>query len=354
MNGRVLMKGNEALAYGSLKAGLNAYFAYPITPSTEIPETLARELGNPEYPDFKVFLQAASELEAVNMTLGAACTGDLAMTATSSPGFSLKQEAISYAAGMEVPFVVINVNRGGPGLGNLGVEQSDYFQATRGGGHGGYKLNVLAPNSVQEMLDFPNWAFKLAFQYRNPVIILADAFLGQLKEDVESSSQNVGVHFATPWATLGARNGERHILNSLHLEADAQEAHETRLHEKYAQMTKDVVSESFLTDDANVVIVSYGIASRVSKKAVNLAREQGLQIGLLRPITLNPFPQDAVRALADQGKKFLVVELNAGQMIQDVRLVVGNRTEVEHLQRLGGNIPSSKDILAKCQEMINA
>jgi 2-oxoglutarate/2-oxoacid ferredoxin oxidoreductase subunit alpha len=351
MNDRVLMKGNEALAYGSLKAGLNAYFAYPITPSTEIPETLAREIGNPEYPDFKVFLQAASELEAVNMTLGAACTGDLAMTATSSPGFSLKQEAISYAAGMEVPFVVINVNRGGPGLGNLGVEQSDYFQVTKGGGHGGYQLNVLAPNSVQEMLDFPKWAFKLAFQYRNPVIILADAFLGQLKEDVETSTRNGGTHFETPWATLGAKNGERHILNSLHLEADAQEAHETHLHEKYRRMTRDSVSESYLTDDANIVIVSYGIASRVSKKAVNLARENGQRIGLLRPITLNPFPQDAVRALAEQGKKFLVVELNAGQMIQDVRLAAANKTMVEHLQRLGGNVPSSKEILAKCQEM---
>ncbi len=348
------MKGNEALAYGSLKAGLNAYFAYPITPSTEIPETLARELGNPEYPDFKVFLQAASELEAVNMTLGAACTGDLAMTATSSPGFSLKQEAISYAAGMEVPFVVINVNRGGPGLGNLGVEQSDYFQATKGGGHGGYKLNVLAPNSVQEMLDFPKWAFKLAFAYRNPVIILADAFLGQLKEDVKVSPQNGGTHFETPWATLGAKKGERHILNSLHLEADAQEAHETHLHEKFAKMAEDSVSESFLTDDANVVIVSYGIASRVSKKAVNFGREQGLRIGLLRPITLNPFPQEAVRTLANQGKKFLVVELNAGQMIQDVRLIVEGKSQVEHLKRLGGNVPGSKDILAKCKEMMDS
>ena len=354
MTDRVLIKGNEALAYGSLKAGLNAYFAYPITPSTEIPETLAREIGNPEYPDFKVFLQAASELEAVNMTLGAACTGDLAMTATSSPGFSLKQEAISYAAGMEVPFVVINVNRGGPGLGNLGVEQSDYFQATKGGGHGGYQLSVLAPNSVQEMLDFPKWAFKLAFQYRNPVIILADAFLGQLKEDVDASTHNGTDHFETPWATLGAKNGERHIMNSLHLEADAQEAHEIHLHQKYAEMMKHSVSESYLTDDANVVIISYGIASRISTKAVNLGREQGLRIGLLRPLTLNPFPRDEVLSLAEHGKKLLVVELNAGQMVQDVRLAAENRTVVEHLQRLGGNVPSSRAILGKCREMANA
>ncbi len=353
MTERVLMKGNEALAYGSLKAGLNAYFAYPITPSTEIPETLAREIGNPEYPDFKVFLQAASELEAVNMTLGAACTGSLAMTATSSPGFSLKQEAISYAAGMEVPFVVIDVNRGGPGLGNLGVEQSDYFQATRGGGHGGYQLNVLAPNSVQETLDFPKMAFNLAFQYRNPVIILADAFLGQLKEDVLVPSQSNGTKFETPWATLGSKNGQRHILNSLHLEADVQEAHETHLHEKYAEMRKRALSETFLTDDADVLIVSYGITSRICKKAVSLGREQGLRLGLLRPVTLNPFPEQTAETFARQGKKFLVVELNAGQMVQDVRLVVGDKTQVEHLYRLGGNVPSAKDILSKCGEMMN-
>ncbi len=352
MTERVLMKGNEALAIGSLKAGLNAYFAYPITPSTEIPETLAQELGNPEYPDFKVFLQAASELEAVNMTLGAACTGALAMTATSSPGFSLKQEAISYASGMEVPFVVINVNRGGPGLGNLGVEQSDYFQAVKGGGHGGYKLIVLAPNSVQEMLDFPRLAFDRAFKFRNPVIILADAFLGQLKEDVTIPTQKNGTMYDTSWATLGAKNGERHVLNSLHLDPDAQEKHELNLHEKYNSM-KETVSESFLSDDADIVLVSYGIASRISKKAVIEARKKGLKLGLLRPITLNPFPHQVTEDLARRGAKFLVVELNAGQMIQDVKLATGNSATVEHLSRLGGNIPSTHEIVSKCREMMN-
>jgi 2-oxoglutarate/2-oxoacid ferredoxin oxidoreductase subunit alpha len=350
---RALVKGNEALAIGSLKAGLNAYFAYPITPSTELPETLAREFGNPEYPEFKVFLQAASELEAVNMTMGAACTGSLAMTATSSPGFSLKQEAISYAAGMEVPFVVVNVNRGGPGLGNLGVEQSDYFQSTKGGGHGGYQLNVLAPNSVQEMLDFPRLAFQLAFEYRNPVIILADAFLGQLKEDVLVPSQKTENHFDRSWATLGSKNGVRHIMNSLHLESDAQEAHENRLHEKYRRMMQNPLFESLQTDDASVVLVSYGITSRICKKAVSLAREEGLKLGLLRPITLNPFPTAPLKAMADDGRKFLVVELNAGQMIQDVKLAVEGKTRVEHLARLGGNVPSAKEIIAKCREMTN-
>jgi len=353
MTERVLMKGNEALAYGSLNAGLNAYFAYPITPSTETPETLAREYGNPNYPNFRVFLQAASELEAVNMTLGAACTGALAMTATSSPGFSLKQEAISYAAGMEVPFVVINVNRGGPGLGNLGAEQSDYFQTVKGGGHGGYQLIVLAPNSVQEMFDLPRTAFDLAFKYRNPVIILADAFLGQLKEDIHAVPPGNGLTRDTSWATLGSENGTRHILNSLHLDPDDQENHERHLHEKYEKMRDEVASETFLTDDAEIVLVSYGIASRISKNAVSLARDQGLRLGLLRPITLNPFPYDLVRILAGQGKKLLVVELNAGQMVQDVLLAADGTGRVEHLGRLGGNVPSTKQILAKAKEMMD-
>ncbi len=352
MTERVLMKGNEAIAYGSLNTGLNAYFAYPITPSTETPETLAKELGNPQYPGFKVFLQAASELEAVNMTLGAACTGALAMTATSSPGFSLKQEAISYASGMEVPFVVVNVNRGGPGLGNLGVEQSDYFQTTKGGGHGGYQLIVLAPNSVQEMFDFPHLAFDLAFKYRNPVIILADAFLGQLKEDILIPSSNNGEAHDAPWAALGARDGSRHILNSFHLEPDAQEKHERHLHEKYGRMKGEVESESLLTEDADIILISYGIASRISKNAISAARRKGLKLGLLRPITLNPFPYDMVRLLAGQGKKFLVVELNAGQMVQDVRLGANGSTQVEHLSRLGGNVPSAKEILSKAEEML--
>ncbi len=351
MTQRVLMKGNEALAIGSLKAGLNAYFAYPITPSTEIPETLARELGNPEYPDFKVFLQAASELEAVNMTLGAACTGALAMTATSSPGFSLKQETI-YASGMEVPFVVINVNRGGPGLGNLGVEQSDYFQAVKGGGHGGYRVIVLGPNSVQEMLDFPRVAFDLAFRFRNPVIILADAFLGQLKEDVTLPAQSDGTTRDLSWATLGAKNSQRHVLNSLHLDPDEQEKHELRLHEKYNSM-KETISETLLLDDAEIVLVSYGIASRISKKAVSDARSSGLKVGLLRPITLNPFPHRVIEDLARRGAKFLVVELNAGQMLEDVRLATGNGSRVEHLSRLGGNVPGIREIVVKCEEMMN-
>jgi pyruvate/2-oxoacid:ferredoxin oxidoreductase alpha subunit len=352
MNERVLLKGNEAIAYGALEAGLNAYFAYPITPSTETPETLAKEFGNGKYPNFKVFLQAASELEAINMTMGAAATGDLAMTATSSPGFSLKQEGISYAVGMEIPFVVVDVNRGGPGLGNLGVEQSDYLQATRGGGHGGYKLIVLAPNSVQEMLSFPSLAFDLAFKYRNPVLILSDAFLGQLKEDVEPIQNGHGHNYDTSWATLGMKNGQRHVLNSLHLEADPQENHEKHLYEKYAHMRDEVRFETTDTDDADIILVSYGITSRICKRAVKTAREDGMRIGLFRPITLNPFPYNQLSILANKGKKMLVVELNNGQMIDDVTLVANGATRVEHLGRFGGNFPPVADILAKCKEMM--
>ena len=352
MSERVLLKGNEAIAYGALDAGLNAYFAYPITPSTETPETLAKEFGNAKYPKFKAFLQAASELEAINMTIGAACTGDLAMTATSSPGFSLKQEGISYASGMEVPFVLVNVNRGGPGLGNLGVEQSDYFQATKAGGHGGYSLIVLAPNSVQEMLSFPKLAFDLAFKYRNPVLILSDAFLGQLKEDVVPIQNGHGDNYDRSWAVLGMRNGERHILNSLHLDPDAQEKHEGLLHQKYVQMGYEVRFERVATDDAEVVLVSYGISSRICKQAVKVARENGLKIGLFRPITLNPFPYSQLNLLGKQGKKLLVVELNAGQMIEDVKLATAGSTQIEHFGRLGGNFPTVADILSKCKEMI--
>jgi 2-oxoglutarate/2-oxoacid ferredoxin oxidoreductase subunit alpha len=352
MTEKVLMKGNEAIAYGALEAGLNAYFAYPITPSTETPETLAREFGGPKYPRFKVFLQAASEIEAVNMTIGAACTGGLAMTATASPGFSLKQEGISYASGMEVPFVIINVNRGGPGLGNLGVEQSDYYQAVKGGGHGGYRLIVLAPNSVQEMLEFPRIAFDLAFKYRNPVLILADAFLGQLKEDIVVPPNGHEPSHDRSWAALGAKKGERHILNSLHLENDAQEKHEQHLHEKFASMHQEARAESFQLEDADIIIVSYGIASRVSKKAVRVARSEGLKVGLLRPITLNPFPNCLLEDLAKEGRQFLVVELNAGQMTQDVALATGNSTIVEHFGRLGGNVPTAQEIVSKSKKML--
>ena len=341
---RVYLKGNEALAYGALEAGLNAYFAYPITPSSEIPETLAKEFGSKKYPEYKIFLQAASELEAINMVLGAAAGGVRAMTATSSPGFSLKQEGLSYAATMELPFLIANICRAGPGLGNLGPEQSDYFQATKGGGHGDYRLLVLAPASVQEMASFPRIGFDLAFRYRNPVLILTDAFVGQLKEDVEFPE------LATPnydisWAVSGANGREPHIINSLELDYEKHYEHLKQIFEKYRTAEeKEVRYEEYLTDDAEKVIVAFGIVSRIAKGAVNNLRQKGIKAGLFRPITLWPFPKLALKKLASEGRQFLDVELNTGQMLEDVKLAVGDRARVGFLGRWGGLVPTEAEI----------
>lgn len=349
---REFLKGNEALAYGALKAGMNAYFAYPITPSSEVPETLAREFGSPDYPDFRVFLQAASELEAINMVIGASSTGAKVMTATSGPGFSLKQEGMSYAAGMELPFIIADVNRAGPGLGNLGPEQSDYFQATRGGGHGGYRTVVLAPSSVQEMATFPGLGYSLAFKHRTPVILLADAFLGQLKEDIEFPRINAE-RFETPWAAKGARGGERHVLASLHLDFSDQSAHAEHLAAKFEEMEREEQrSESYRVDDADVLLVAYGISSRLCKRAVNTLRESGVRAGLFRPVTVWPFPAVELRKLVDRGiRRIVVVELNNGQMIQDVKLAVEGVARVEHVRKLGGLLPTSMEVVAKVEVM---
>jgi len=345
MTDRVYMKGNEALAYGALKAKLNAYFAYPITPSTEIPETLAKEFGSEEYPDFKVFLQAASELEAVNMVLGAAAGGVRAMTATSSPGFSLKQEALSYAAGMELPLLVVNVNRGGPGLGNIAPEQGDYFQMTKGGGHGSYRLIVLAPNSVQEMASFPKIAFDLAFKYRNPACIAGDAFTGQLKEDILFPTIEARDYDVSSWAVTGAMGRERHVVNSMNLDPEVHEKHVTHLDQKYKMIQRDEVRyESYRTDDAEIVVAAFGITSRICKSVVNKLRAEGSKIGLFRPITLWPFPYEPIRKLTEYAKRFLVVELNTGQMVEDVRLGAEGRAKVEFFGKVGGLLPTEREI----------
>lgn len=346
------MKGNEAVALGALYARCNAYFAYPITPSTEVAETFAREFGSSEFPDYKVFLQASSELEAINMVLGAAATGARACTATASPGFSLKQEAISYAAGMELPALIVNVNRGGPGLGSLGPEQSDYFQATRGGGHGGYRMPVLAPASVQEIASFPVIGFELAFRYRNPVLMLMDAYIGQIKEDI-IFPKVPPVHDETPWAVTGAKDRKPNILNSLHLDVDEHERHVEKLLKKYEDMAKrEVRFEEYLTGDAEVVMVAFGIVARLCKRVVNLARKKGLRLGLLRPITLFPFPYRVVADLSTRVKGFLVVELNTGQMVEDVRLGVEGRTKVHHHRRVGGTVPTHREILEKAEKVL--
>ena len=350
LNRREYLKGNEALAYGALKAGLNAYFAYPITPSSEIPETLAKEFGHKEYPHYKYFLQSASELEAINMVLGAASTGSLAMTATSSPGFSLKQEGLSYAAGMELPLLIVDICRSGPGLGNLGPEQGDYFQATKGGGHGDYRLFVLAPASVQEMALFPKIGFDLAFRYRNPALILTDAFVGQLKEDIEFPKLSLPAYDVS-WAVTGASGREPHIINSLELDHQKHRAHLSKIFQKYKiAEEKEVLYEEYLTEDAETVIVAFGIVSRIARGAVNKLRKAGIKVGLFRPVTLWPFPAIALRKLAVQGKQFLDVELNNGQMYQDLKLAVGDGTRVDFLGYCGGVVPTEVEIVKKIQK----
>ncbi len=349
---RVYLKGNEALAYGALEAGLNAYFAYPITPSSEIPETLAKEFGSKKYPEYKFFLQAASELEAINMVIGAASGGVRAMTATSSPGFSLKQEGLSYAACMELPFLIVDICRAGPGLGDLGPEQSDYFQATKGGGHGDYRLIVLAPASVQEMALFPRIGFDLAFKYRNPVLILGDAFTGQLKEDVKFPEFTPPEYDVSSWATTGAKGRAPHILNSLELDYQKHYKHVGRIFEKYKQAeANEVRFEEYLTEDAEKVIVAFGIVARIAKGVVNKLRAKDVKVGLIRPITLWPFPKVPLRKLASEGKQFLVVELNTGQMVQDVKLAVGDGATVDFFGKWGGIVPTEAEIESKLRRL---
>lgn len=349
---RVYLKGNEALAYGALEAGLNAYFAYPITPSSEIPETLAKEFGGNKYPEYKIFLQAASELEAINMVIGAASGGARAMTATSSPGFSLKQEGLSYAAGMELPFLIADICRSGPGLGNLGPEQSDYFQATKGGGHGTYHLLVLAPATVQEMALLPRIGFDLAFKYRNPVLILSDAFTGQLKEDVEFPEFTPEQYDVSSWATTGAKDRAPHIINSLELDQQKHFKHIGRIFEKYGNAeANEVRFEEYRTEDAETIIVAFGIVSRIAKGVVNKLRSKGIRVGLFRPITLWPFPKAQLKRLASRGKRFLVVELNTGQMIDDVKLAVGSGVTVDFLGKWGGLVPTEAEIESKLRRL---
>ena len=285
------------------------------------------------------------------MALGAASTGAKVMTATSGPGFSLMQEGISYAVGMELPILVVDVNRAGPGLGNLGPEQSDYFQATRGGGHGGSRNIVLAPNSVQEMASFPGLGFSLAFKYRNPVVILADAFIGQLKEDIIFPA-TTSERFDSSWAATGARGESRHLILSLHLDFNDQSGHSEQLRRKYESVdAAEPRSESYLTDDASIVLVSYGVVSRLCKEVVDGLRERGVKAGLFRPITLSPFPCRRLADLASSGKRsrFLVVELNMGQMVHDVKLAVGSSAAVGSVQKLGGLVPTAKDIARRVE-----
>lgn len=344
-----LMKGNEALAEAAIRAGLQGYFGYPITPQSEVIEYLAMEEPNHNY----VLIQAESELAAVNMLYGAAGAGARVMTTTSSPGFSLMQEGISYIACTELPCVLVNVNRGGPGLGTIQPSQGDYFQAVKGGGHGDYNLIVLAPNSVQEMVDFIFLAFELADKYLSPVMLLADGAIGQMMEKVILPSP-IPYKPNKPWATTGKPpDRERNILTSLFIESEAMEKRNFKLQAKFKKMKENEVRyEEYKTDDAEVIIVAFGLSSRIAKKTVDIGREAGIKLGLFRPITLWPFPSGQIEQIAVRSdvKFFISVEMNAGQMVEDVQLAVCGKKPVQFFGRFGGIVPTPDETLQAVKE----
>lgn len=345
-----LMKGNEAFAHAAIRYGCDGYFGYPITPQSEVLETLA-EL-RPWETTGMVVLQAESELAAINMVYGGAGTGKAVMTSSSSPGISLMCEGISYIAASSLPVLVLNVMRGGPGLGTIQPSQADYFQATKGGGHGDYRLIVLAPASVQEMVDFVGLGFDLAFKYTNPVMILADGIVGQMMEKVQLPEQRPRrteeeIRQQCPWAADGRRNGrKRNVITSLELESSKMEVINDMLQERYRTIEQNECRwEEIGTEDADYLMVAFGTVARICDKARELAAEEGIKVGIIRPITLWPFPTEAVCNAAKGKKGALVVELNAGQMIEDVRLAVHDSLPVEHFGRLGGIIPSPNEIV---------
>ena len=340
-----LMKGNEALAEAAIRAGADAYFGYPITPQSEVIEYLMAQ--NTEERTGMVVLQAESEVAAINMVYGAAGCGKRAITTSSSPGISLKQEGLSYIAGAELPCVVANIVRGGPGLGTIQPSQSDYFQAVKGGGHGDYKLIVLAPATVQETVDYVKLAFDLAFKYRNPVMILSDGIIGQMMEKVELFEQMPRSTKDYDWATTGKTPGKDHvIITSLQLQSENQEKVNLRLQAKYREVEKNEVRyETYNIEDAEYLFVAFGSCGRITQKAMEMARKKGYKVGQIRPQTLYPFPVDALNKFADKVKGILTVEMNAGQMVEDVKLAVNGKTPVEYYGRFGGMIPSPEEIL---------
>jgi 2-oxoglutarate ferredoxin oxidoreductase subunit alpha len=342
-----LMKGNEAIAEAAIRAGVDGYFGYPITPQSEILEYFME--ANPSETTGMVVLQAESEVAAINMVYGGAGCGKKVMTSSSSPGISLKQEGISYIAGAELPCLIVNVVRGGPGLGTIQPAQSDYFQSVKGGGHGDYHLIVLAPASVQEMADFVELGFDLAFKYRNPVLILSDGAIGQMMEKVYLKPQKARATEFPDWATTGkpASRG-RNIITSLDLDPDGQEEFNHRLQAKYATITENEVRfEEFLCEDAEYLLVAYGTSARVCQKSVQIAREQGIKAGLLRPITLFPFPSLRINELGGRVKGILSVEMSSGQMVEDVMLAVNGKVPVKHFGRMGGIVTTPDEVVEK-------
>lgn len=352
-----LMKGNEAIANAAIRCGADGFFGYPITPQSEIIETLS-EL-KPWETTGMVVVQAESEVAAINMVYGGAGSGKRVMTTSSSPGVALMQEGISYMAGAEIPGVVVNVQRGGPGLGTIQPSQSDYFQATRGGGNGDYYVIVLAPNSVQEMADFVDLAFELAFKYRNPAMILSDGVIGQMMEKVVLPPQKLRrteeqILKECPWATTGrGANRQPNILTSLELKPEIMEVRNLHLQEKYREIEENEVRyETVMTDDADYIIVAFGSAARIAEKAIELARQQGIKAGLFRPITLWPFPKKPLCSVVNGKKGVLVAEINAGQMVEDVRLALNGTVKVEHYGRLGGIVPEPEEMVNAIKEKL--
>jgi 2-oxoglutarate ferredoxin oxidoreductase subunit alpha len=353
----VLMKGNEAIAHAAIRCGCDGYFGYPITPQSEVLETLATL--KPWETSGMVVVQAESEVASINMVYGGAGCGKKVMTSSSSPGVSLMQEGVSYMAGAELPCLIVNVQRGGPGLGTIQPSQADYFQTVKGGGHGDYRLITLAPNSVQEMADFVGLAFDLAFKYRNPAVILADGVIGQMMEKVvlppiKPRRTDEEVIAECPWATTGKTKGRKpNIITSLELKPDAMELNNLRFQAKYKKIEENEVRfEEIMCDDAEYLIVAFGSMARIGQKALELLREEGIKVGMLRPITLWPFPTKEIDRFADKVKSMLVVEINAGQMIEDVRLAVNGRIPVEHFGRLGGIVPDPDEIVEAMKKMI--
>ena len=353
-----LMKGNEAIARAAVRCGVDGYFGYPITPQSEVIETLA--LDKPWETTGMVVVQAESEVASINMVYGAAGAGKRAFTSSSSPGIALMQEGISYMAGAEIPGVVVNVQRGGPGLGTIQPSQSDYFQATRGGGNGDYNVIVLAPASVQETADFVDLSFNLAFKYRNPVMILSDGVIGQMMERVvlppyRPRRTEEEIRRECPWATMGRTKDRRpNIMTSLELKSEVMEVHNLHLQEKYRKIREtEVRYDTWQCDDADYVIVAFGSAARLAQKAIDMARDCGIKAGLFRPITLWPFPTEQIAAVAQGRKGILVVEINAGQMVEDVRLAVNGSTPVGHFGRLGGIVPEPDEIVDALRKMEN-
>ena len=345
-----LMKGNEAIARAAIRCGVDGFFGYPITPQSEIIETLA--LDKPWETTGMVVVQAESEVAAINMVHGAAGAGKKAFTSSSSPGIALMQEAIAYMAGSEIPGVFVNVQRGGPGLGTIQPSQSDYYQATRGGGNGDYNVIVLAPASVQEMADFVDLAFELAFKYRNPAMILSDGVIGQMMEKVvlppyKPRRTEEEIREQCPWATIGrTKDRNPNIMTSLELKPEIMEQRNIHLQEKYAEMEgSEVRYETTNGEDADYVIVAFGSAARIAQKSMEIARAEGIKVGLFRPITLWPFPKKEIDEVARGKKGILVAEINAGQMVDDVRLAINGKEPVEYFGRLGGVVPEPDEIV---------